>query len=571
MNITQNNFFSLLSGIKQYQIPIYQRNYRWTEENCKKLLEDIVRAGTPGNPNHYIGSVIVKGESEAGGVSIYNVIDGQQRTTTITLLLLALRDYWHRNSQVNVSKTTATILDNIKDIYLTNNAFAGTSLFTKILPKSGMDRYEYTNLLHDVIGTGAISNNYSYFLRVLTNGSYDPSIIFEGINNAQIALVSLDSGENPQLLFEAVNDTGVDLTNVDLVRNWLFMGLSGEDQDRLYRQYWEPIENEIPNNINDFLFYFTELKSLSIVPWEYYKDFKKTFILSAGSADDIELLLTEIKAYVELYAKYLNEGFENRKIKSVLNNILKTGKNNFTPLVLKILFQWENNSVSLDDAFFMLQYLEAYIVRRDILSIPTNSLNPAMQSMLKHSNSLEEFKNCILDLPDRQRMPDDVEMQNQLLLKDFYHLSGAYSYLERIEKDLNQAFSLSDPTIEHILPETIHTHSFPKAGVSPEKVDDYDWEIDLGPNAQEIHDRYQHTLGNLTILPRGENARMGDYRFNIKKNWSSLDENGFNYGYMYTPIRISQSLRNYTIWDETAIEERCNEMVNHICRIWPHP
>lgn len=571
MNITQNNFFSLLSGIKQYQIPIYQRNYRWTEENCKKLLEDIVRAGTPGNPNHYIGSVIVKGESEAGGVSIYNVIDGQQRTTTITLLLLALRDYWHSNSQVNVSKTTATILDNIKDIYLTNNAFTGTSLFTKILPKSGMDRYEYTNLLHDVVGTGAISNNYSYFLRVLTNGSYDPSIIFEGINNAQIALVSLDSGENPQLLFEAVNDTGVDLTNVDLVRNWLFMGLSGEDQDRLYRQYWEPIENEIPNNINDFLFYFTELKSLSIVPWEYYKDFKKTFILSAGSADGIELLLTEIKTYVELYAKYLNEGFENRKIKSVLNNILKTGKNNFTPLVLKILFQWENNSVSLDDAFFMLQYLEAYIVRRDILNIPTNSLNPAMQSMLKHSNSLEEFKNCILDLPDRQRMPDDVEMQNQLLLKDFYHLSGAYSYLERIEKDLNQAFSLSDPTIEHILPETIHTHSFPKAGVSPERVDDYDWEIDLGPNAQEIHDRYQHTLGNLTILPRGENARMGDYRFNIKKNWSSLDENGFNYGYMYTPIRISQSLRNYTIWDETAIEERCNEMVNHICRIWPHP
>ena len=115
MNITQNNFFSLLSGIKQYQIPIYQRNYRWTEENCKKLLEDIVRAGTPGNPNHYIGSVIVKGESEAGGVSIYNVIDGQQRTTTITLLLLALRGYWHNNSQVNVSETTATILDNITE------------------------------------------------------------------------------------------------------------------------------------------------------------------------------------------------------------------------------------------------------------------------------------------------------------------------------------------------------------------------------------------------------------------------------------------------------------------------
>ena len=570
MNIIQSNFFSLLSGIKQYQIPIYQRNYAWGKEHCRRLLEDIVKAGTPGNPSHYIGSVIVKDEPAAGGVNIYNVIDGQQRMTTITLLLLALKEYWASNPQSSVPNTTAAILGSIKDIYLTNGALAGTSLFTKLLPKAGTDRNEYENLLHGVIGTGSISVNYSYFVQELQSNAYSPAIIFDGINNAQLALVTLDANENPQLLFEAVNDTGVDLTNVDLVRNWLFMGLPGAEQDRLYRAYWEPIERVISNNeVNSFLFYYTELKSGSTIPGDYYKIFKKTFILNAGSTVLIEALLREIKGYADLYVKYRSNGFADRTIQSILSNIQHTGKAIFTPLVLKILNQWNNSLIPAADVIQMLRYLESYIVRRDLLEIPTNSLGPAMISFLSHSDSLADFISCVNSLPERQRMPDNAEVQTQLQLRDFYHLRDSYYYLERIEKTLNPAFALTDPTIEHILPETMHTYAFPKSGVT--NVDDYNWEIDLGPTAQTTHDKYQHTLGNLTILPRGENARMGDYRFNVKKNWASAATGGFNYGYLYTPIRISQSLGSCTTWDENAILARCNEMVAYICNVWPHP
>ena len=239
--------------------------------------------------------------------------------------------------------------------------------------------------------------------------------------------------------------------------------------------------------------------------------------------------------------------------------------------MLKILYQWDLGVLSLDDTMSMLNYIESYIVRRDILGIPTNSLGSAMISLLKHSDSLQDFTTEIQALKDSKRMPDDTEMHTQLQLRDFYHLSSAYGYLERIEKYLNPAFALSDPTIEHILPETMHTNDFPKTGVSPSNVDDYNWELDLGSEAKSIHDKYQHTLGNLTILPRGENSRMGDYRFDIKKNWSSASSGGFNYGYLYTPIRISQSLGQNTKWDEAAILARCTEMVNYICRIWPHP
>ena len=571
MTILQNNFFALLSTVVQYQIPIYQRNYAWGKDNCDKLLKDIIKAGTPGNANHYVGSIIVKEEPVAGGVKIYNVIDGQQRITTITLLLLALENYWKENPDSGVSETTSAILGSIKNICLVNDALRNTSLFTKVLPKDGPDRQEYTNLLHDVIGDGKMSANYNFFLKTLKEKSCSLSIVFDGINNAQLALVSLNSDENPQLLFEAVNDTGVDLTKVDLVRNWVFMGLPGVDQNRLYREYWSPIESVFYENVlNNFLFYYTRIKAVtSFDENEYYRVFKKTFILSSGNVNGIERILKEIKQYAGLYAKYLDGSFKNKEINTLLKNIANTGKAVFIPLILKILNQWDKKRISTEETISMLRYLESYIVRRDILRIPTKSLGSVMVLFLSHSDSLADFVECINNLSWTHRMPDDKEMLNYLQYSDFFSLGSSMYYLERIEKHLNPAFALEDPTIEHILPETMHTTAFPKDRVSNPV--DFNWELDLGTEAQVIHDRFQHTLGNLTILPRGENARMGDYRFEKKRDWRCSAPDGFNYGYRYTPIRISQSLGNFNAWNEESILKRCEEMVGYICTVWPHP
>ena len=571
MIIVQSTFINLLSGMKQYRIPIYQRNYAWKKEECKRLLEDIVKAGTPGNPNHYIGSIIVKDEPVPGlgGVNIYNIIDGQQRTTTITLLLLALQRYCSHKDVSNIEPMTVAIINAIKDSYLTNKPLNNTELYTKVLPKEGDDRDEYVDLLHDVARNKQISSNYSFFLQELMDKDYDPEVIYNGINNAQLALVTLTSNENPQLLFEAVNDTGVDLTQIDLVRNWIFMGLSAKEQDKLYRKYWKPIESLLKEKLDNLLFYYVRLKSESIVSRNYYSDFKKRFILQTKDSFSIEELLKEIEMYSQLYSDYLGSCFSESKLNGVLNNLKNTEQDIFMPLILKLLYKWQSKDMDLNSLLLCLSYLESYIVRRSILNIPTNSLAPAMVTMLKNSSSLQEYVNCINSLPERQRMPDDRELHTQLSVRDFYHLKGSYNYLFRIEKYLNPAFSLDDPTIEHILPETMHTKAFPKSGVT--NADDYNWENDLGPNADSIHDKYQHTLGNLTILPRGENSRMGDYRFYIKKNWNQFSENGFRYGYLHTPIRISQNLMNYDKWDEQTILDRCHEMVDYICKIWPHP
>ncbi len=186
MTIGQKNFFVLLSPVVQCKIPIYQRNYAWERDDCDKLLKDIIKAGTPGNANHYVGSIIVKEESVTGGVEIYYVIDGQQRKTTITLLLLALENYLRKNPDPSVSKTASTILGSIKNICLVNDALRNTSLFTEVVPKDGSGRQEYTNLLYDVIGDGKMSANYNFFLRTLNENNCSPSLVFVSSKEREI-------------------------------------------------------------------------------------------------------------------------------------------------------------------------------------------------------------------------------------------------------------------------------------------------------------------------------------------------------------------------------------------------
>lgn len=568
MKISQSNFLLLLSGMTQYQIPIYQRNYNWDTETCQRLLDDIVKCGIDGNPNHYIGSIIVK-EETTSGFSLRNVIDGQQRTTTISLLLLALSKYWENNPSTDVQPVTAALLSNIKNSYLANDAMNKTSLYAKLLPKSGADRTDYENLLHDApVGTGTILTNYNYFLNTLSSQSYDVESVFNGISRSQLALVVLEGNENPQLLFEAINDTGVDLSPIDLIRNWIFMGLSSDEQERLYRAYWIPLESLLNDRIEDFFRYFTILKSEIKNP-EVYRQFKKTFILNSANTAGIETLLSELNTYADVYTKYISNSFTNSNLNGQLANLKRTQKDVFTPLILKILKRHSEGTLSIADLSSMLIYLESYIVRRDILRIPSNSLSDAHIQLLKNSNSLQSFKDTLNAFTETKRMPTDIDMGRELQTLDFYNLSDSYYYLERIEKSNNSAFSLEDPTIEHILPETMHTTANPKPNVN--NPDNYNWELDLGIQAKDIHDRFQHTIGNLTILPRGENARMGDYRFSIKKNWQMTVPGSFNYGYLYTPIRISQSLRNYTIWNDQSILQRCAEMAGYICKIWPHP
>lgn len=223
MTITQSDFLKVLSEQGQYQIPIYQRAYAWENEQCEKLIRDIAEAGTPGNPNHFIGSVILKKE-KSSILSLYNVIDGQQRLTSVSLLLLALRRYCLDFPATLQDQMVSCAIKGLFETHLVNQTFKNTSLYYKLQLKAGNDRTEYENLLRNILGNGRLAKNFQFFYDFIKDNKISPQEIYDGIRNAQLALVVLANDENPQLLFEAVNDTGVDLTQVDLIRNWIFMG-----------------------------------------------------------------------------------------------------------------------------------------------------------------------------------------------------------------------------------------------------------------------------------------------------------------------------------------------------------
>ncbi len=567
MTITQSDFLKVLSEQGQYQIPIYQRAYAWENEQCEKLIRDIAEAGTPGNPNHFIGSVILKKE-KSSILSLYNVIDGQQRLTSVSLLLLALRRYCLDFPATLQDQLVSCAIKGLFETHLVNQTFKNTSLYYKLQLKAGNDRTEYENLLRNILGNGRLAKNFQFFYDFIKDNKISPQEIYDGIRNAQLALVVLANDENPQLLFEAVNDTGVDLTQVDLIRNWIFMGLSSEDQDKLYNKYWRPMEIQLGSNFDSLLYYFTEANCLDRLGSSYYSEFKHHFLSYSSNSSSIELLLQDIQNFSTLYMNYLNANFGDKdKISKQLYELRKTGQNVFVPVILKVL-SCHKKGINDNEILSILHKLESYIVRRAILDLSTRSLGNVMVRLLNNCRNLNEFTNCMSSLTYAQRNPDDLELKNKLKNLNFYELHNSYYYLWRIEKHLNPAFSLEDPTIEHILPQEMHTTANPKKGVSNQ--DDYNWEKDLNSEADYTWRTYLNVLGNLTILPRSENSKMGDLRFKKKQDYLSKSSDGLNYGYNYTSIRISQGLKNYSVWNEKSILDRSDKMVDYICEIWPH-
>lgn len=196
MTITQSDFLKVLSEQGQYQIPIYQRAYAWENEQCEKLIRDIAEAGTPGNPNHFIGSVILKKE-KSSILSLYNVIDGQQRLTSVSLLLLALRRYCLDFPATLQDQMVSCAIKGLFETHLVNQTFKNTSLYYKLQLKAGNDRTEYENLLRNILGNGRLAKNFQFFYDFIKDNKISPQEIYDGIRNAQLALVVLANDENP--------------------------------------------------------------------------------------------------------------------------------------------------------------------------------------------------------------------------------------------------------------------------------------------------------------------------------------------------------------------------------------
>lgn len=556
MKASETNLLKFLQGTKQFIIPIYQRKYSWTYAQCQQLWDDLERAAKdPQNKGHFMGSIVYieKGLYQISSVPQLLVIDGQQRLTTLTLLILAFRQVLE-NSEEKVALNDRQI----KNYYLVNNDEENELYHKLILTKSDKNTLFALVDKNEVKGNKSpkLLTNYEYFLKNIQNSDLSLEQILHGLQKLIIVDIALDrENDDPQLIFESLNSTGLDLSQADLIRNYILMRLEPKEQTHLYQNYWYPMEKSF-GNLNEssifdrFMRDYLTLKTGNIPRIsEVYKDFK-TYI-NTNSEIGIEAILQEISRYSN-YFVYLTFSQEpDEKINEVLRDINELKVDVSYPFLLTVYDDYTKQKLSREDFIKVLRIVETYVFRRSIVSIPTNSLNKtfaSLKSEIDVNSYLESLQATLVRKGSYKRLPNDEEFKLSLSIKDVYSFRNRNYLLRKLENfKRKEVVNIEAFTIEHILPQN-------------EKLSK-EWQQDLGPNWKEIQEKYLHTIGNLTLT--AYNSELSDRPFIEKRNLEG--------GFSDSPLKLNRGLSKLETWNEKLIQERTKILSEKATEIWDYP
>ncbi|MFN0278078.1 MAG: DUF262 domain-containing protein [Pyrinomonadaceae bacterium] len=554
MKASAANFLTLIKGPKQFVIPIYQRTYSWQISQCNQLMRDILRISRDDSvPGHFIGSIVYFQESihTQSDVPQLLVIDGQQRLTTISLLIAALAEFIENNpTEID---TTPTKLRN----YYLLNAEEDTELQFKLL-LTRRDKVTLKNVLKKLpLGENPsqrVTENFDFFKGQIT--SENVVDIYNGVLRLFVVDVALEKDkDNPQLIFESLNSTGLDLSQADLIRNFILMGQHIEVQTELYEKYWFPMEqsfgNDYASRFDWFIRDYLSAKTGKIpVIGRVYEDFK-TYVQTGNGIQDLERVVADIYDFSGYYVSFVLHKEPDEDLLHLFKNISKLKVDVSYPFLLPVYHDYANERISKDEFARILSLIENYVFRRVICGIPTNSLNKTFGNLYKlvSADAYVESIEAALQLMDGyQRFPNDAEFENELLTKDAYNLRSRNYLLGKLENaNRKEIVNVDEFTIEHILPQ------------NPDLSDE--WRRMLGEDWRSIQERYLHTLGNLTLT--GYNSELSDRPFAVKKKMPG----GFN----DSPIRLNAYLRDIDEWNENAIVSRAVSMAENAKSIWQAP
>lgn len=573
MKAVNVDFVDFIGSKAQYLIPIYQRKYSWELVDCKRLFDDIINVAKDSKrPCHFIGSIIYLAKDEiqhASAIKEYLVIDGQQRLTTLALLLLALGRYTLKKCTADGVEDTnlPTSLNAIMEDYLVNKREQGDLYFKMKLGNEDFSNYKQLIKkineadLETRPGT-RIFANYNYFLSRMEKERIAPQTIFEGIKKLVVIDTCLAPEDNPQLVFETVNSTGRELTVPDKIRNFILMTVSPADQNRLYADYWHPMELSLGVTtrgeewrFSTFFKYYMSVVTRKRVGNDYYNDFKDYYFRS--SHDSTESLVRHIYRFSKHYLLWEKSSEDSCGVDYALYKIKSLGQHNITPAILRVIDDLSNGLISESDAIKVLSIIESYWARRRLCELPTNTAGPVCIVILKSLGAGRYVDNVIQTIISKltpaQRMPSDNEMLQTMHTRNIFEDSyWKRRLLDLLEKHESREYVHNDAfSVEHIMPQTIRETDD----------NDKDWIADLGPNWEHIQKTYLHTLGNLTLT--GFNTEYSNYRFIVKRDMKD--------GYAHTPIRISAMLADLDTWGEKEIIERCDELTKIILDIWKYP
>ncbi|MFR4648565.1 MAG: DUF262 domain-containing protein [Megamonas funiformis] len=566
MQAGETTLNKLLNTSRQFIVPIFQRNYSWQKSQYEQLWFDILRASKfKEKQNHFIGSIVyIDMGTPAGRPQQLLLIDGQQRLTTISILLCAIKDYVQKFNL----ETKLINLAKIKNQFLYNSDEIDEDRYKLLL--NVQDKETYIKLIDNTIFTvnkpaTNIIKCYEFFYEriedfIKQHGQIDE--IYAGIFKLSLVSISLDKdSDNPQMIFESMNSTGKDLSQTDLLRNYLLMDLTPEKQTRLYKTYWKPMEELFgediyKNDLNKFDYFIRDFLTLKSDTGyickinNVYENFKRYYL---DNNCEKFAVLKDLFTYAKYYAciDLLQENDDELKL--YWQEFKKLDSHVVYPFLLKLYDDYSRQILIKEDFKKILQVVISYLWRRAICEIPTNSLSKTFATLYQAVDK-DDYVNSVIKAfvfkSSYKRFPSDYEVREKLQTKDIYHFRLRKYLLEALENyyhkepiDLNTA----NYTIEHIMPQNIEHNLL--------------WQQMLGEDWQEVHSLYLHTLGNLTIT--GYNAEMSNKSFGEKVN----DESGFKHSH----LKLNESIAQCDVWNKKSIQRRTNILTDIILKIWKYP
>lgn len=565
MKATEANLLKFLKKSPQFVIPIYQRNYSWTAEQCRQLWTDLLRAGRDTKVTaHFIGAIVYveRGLGNVVQQEAMLVIDGQQRLTTSTLLIAALAKHFESAQVPELLEAFSG--KKLRNYYLLNPDEEGERHFKLILSETDKDTLLaiLQNTPMPAESSSRISENYELFKSLISQHQGELEAICQGLAKLVIVDVSLDRAQdNPQLIFESMNSTGLELSQADLIRNYILMGLEPKLQTELYKTYWRPMEKAFGQaayvvHFDAFMRHYLTAKTGEIPNVrEVYLAFKA---FARDFKGDTKGLVADIHAYASYYCAMALGVEPDAALKQAFHDLRELKVDVAYPFLLDVYHDYSQGRISVDEVLSIVRLVESYVFRRAICAIPTNSLNKTFAGMgrtLKKDRYLESVKAAFLLLPSYRRFPSDEEFQRDVKLRDLYNFRSRGYWLRRLENHgRKERVVVEDYTIEHILPQN--------EALSPE------WQAELGPEWHRIQQTWLHTLGNLTLT--GYNSEYSDRPFAYKRD-QVTDKDGNPVGFAHSPLKLNLGLGKVTAWDESAIMARADRLAADAAKVWNAP
>ncbi len=548
---TINDFFALTGTI--FSIPVYQRNYTWKKKDCKKLLQDIVSI-SQNKKTHFIGSItyvlrLIDDEKSLRQLQKFVIIDGQQRVTTIMLLLKAIET---KIQNEEIKKEIGNLLN-----------LSGQRLRLKPI-KSDKEAFDLVmqNRSHELRGVSHIGHNYKFFTKELeryTSKRYRIEEIYGAFLRLKIVAIGLELGEDdPQVVFESINATGVQLKGLDLIRNYLMMGENSDRQKHLYDTYWVPLENWLgEKDLDDFIktylrIYFEDrFKEEEREVYHALKDHHRD-----NFPNDIQALMSDMCEYGRIYQIFLDRDHRDHyflhrgdpqqlaNLRLRIKDLMKVKFGVAKPFVLRCARDFEEGKLDYENFYEILQILISYFVRRSVCGDPTGALNKVLYPLhrqLGENVSADALKHYLGKSVGQAAFPNDDKIKAAFLVRNAYAANQVCKFiLLEIEKLSNaEPPKEENLEVEHFYPQT------------PTQ----EWRDRVGDYFAFEQD-YLNNFGNLTLS--GQNKRLGNKPYEAKielmEQYSSLHLNDY-------------FLNNTHSWGIEEVKARSEYLADQFCQV----